>query len=208
MSEKAKAQKYEDALREAFEYDEGALEANAKGRLTKMQAARLASGIRARAVALLIFVAIGVLVVILGRGMLRAPIGIVLYLVLVLGSIYMSATALREWAKGVADARRGGIDSVEGRVQLDVGANPRKKGELSMTVGDQTFFIRKEMFLALKNGDPYRVYYLRRTRMIASVEWLLSGMARDAFVEEAHVPDEREAPEISSYDSRAARSKR
>src|SRR5262249_36406955 len=69
------------------------------------------------------------------------------------------------------DLLSGKAGAVEGRIALDVAA--RKEGAYyRVAVANQTFGVRKNVFLAFKNGDPYRIYYAPHSKTLLSAEWL------------------------------------
>jgi hypothetical protein len=67
------------------------------------------------------------------------------------------------------DLKDGRVRIAEGVVKLDIDQNG---SGYSLLIGDQTFSLTTKMFLAFKNLEPYRVYYLPYTRTIVSAEWL------------------------------------
>jgi hypothetical protein len=67
---------------------------------------------------------------------------------------------------------RDGVRAAEGRVQLIVGKGGERGTIFYVEVEGQKFRLNREAFLAFKNGDPYRVYYVPHSKLILSVEWL------------------------------------
>lgn len=65
------------------------------------------------------------------------------------------------------DATKGMASTVEGRVNLLI--NGRR---YSVVVENMKFDLKQKAFLAFKNGDPYRVYYTPKTKVLLSAEWL------------------------------------
>jgi hypothetical protein len=59
------------------------------------------------------------------------------------------------------------VKTIEGRVRLDILGTHHQ-----IAVGDILFRVQTPVFLAFKNGDPYRIYYVERPHMIVSAEWL------------------------------------
>ena len=43
---------------------------------------------------------------------------------------------------------------------------------ISSALAASTFVVSKQVFLAFKNGDPYRVYYAPNSKRIVAAEWL------------------------------------
>jgi hypothetical protein len=71
--------------------------------------------------------------------------------------------------------RTGGISWVEGWVNLDIEAHADDGGTIytyAISLESMCFNIRKDVFLAFKNGDPYRIYYEPYTTRLLSAEWL------------------------------------
>ncbi len=70
-----------------------------------------------------------------------------------------------------ADLRDERPAEVEGRIDLSMNA-AQYAASYFLRVGKARFPLKKQPFFALKNGDPYRIYYTRRSKRILSVEWL------------------------------------
>jgi hypothetical protein len=81
--------------------------------------------------------------------------------------IYM---AYAKW-NGYTQALQLPLETVEGMVELDV-VTGNKSLRYSLAVGDVQFYVEKPIFLAFKNGDPYRIYYAPAAKIIVSAEWL------------------------------------
>ncbi|HEX2908354.1 MAG TPA: hypothetical protein VHO69_15890 [Phototrophicaceae bacterium] len=65
------------------------------------------------------------------------------------------------------DLRANRVEAVQGYVSLDMNGS-----QCSVTIGNQTWQVNKNVFLAFKNGDPYCLYYLPHSRTLLSAEWL------------------------------------
>ncbi|MEZ4669305.1 MAG: hypothetical protein R3E39_15475 [Anaerolineae bacterium] len=65
------------------------------------------------------------------------------------------------------DAKNGRAKRVKGPITLSINNN-----HFQMTIDKQEFIVKKHIFLAFKNGDPYRIYYNPRDNRILSAEWL------------------------------------
>ena len=90
-------------------------------------------------------------------------------------SIVTGVVVIGTWLKGAkftADIRKGEVDVAEGRVILDVIGQGNSGNAYSARIENVTFAINKPIFLAFKNGDPYRIYYAPHSKTILSPEWL------------------------------------
>lgn len=65
------------------------------------------------------------------------------------------------------DARDGIASSVEGRINLQI-----TSGRFSIVLDGGKFALKKQTFLAFKNGDPYCLYYSPHNKILLSAEWL------------------------------------
>lgn len=77
------------------------------------------------------------------------------------------------WKLYFDDVRSSEISSMQGRVNLEMTGN--KNTSLSLTMNDTKFTVKKSVFLAFKNGDPYVIYYTPHTHTLLSAEWLREG---------------------------------
>jgi hypothetical protein len=80
----------------------------------------------------------------------------------------ISRTRLGPWRN---DLLTGKLAALEGRIRLDVGYG-NLYSYFRIAVEGQTFGVRKDVFLAFKNGDLYRVYYGPNSKWLVSAEWL------------------------------------
>jgi hypothetical protein len=60
--------------------------------------------------------------------------------------------------------------SIEGRISLDIGGN--KGQNYTLMVENEQFSVNKNVLLAFKNGDPYRIFYTPYSKHLLSAEWL------------------------------------
>jgi hypothetical protein len=77
----------------------------------------------------------------------------------------------RSWARVNDDLRMGDVRAIEGWVKLDF-ANRGNWSLYSLAINGEIFSVKKSVFLAFKNGDPYRIYYAPHSKTILSAEWL------------------------------------
>jgi hypothetical protein len=155
-----------------FDYDD--LAENARGVLSERQQESLNEK---RKQWLLIFsglsVLFGVLVIqAVGQWMTFAYKYDVYCIYIAIGAVglFIIYTAYARW-NGYTQALQSPLETVEGPVQLDV-VTGNKSLRYSLAVGDAQFYVQKPVFLAFKNGDPYRIYYAPAAKMIVSAEWL------------------------------------
>jgi hypothetical protein len=76
-----------------------------------------------------------------------------------------------KWKQYFDDLRSTEISALQGHVNLDMTVNG-KSSTLSLTIQDTKFDVKKDVFLAFKNGDPYAIYYAPHSKTILSAEWL------------------------------------
>jgi hypothetical protein len=72
------------------------------------------------------------------------------------------------------DLRQNRAEAVQGRVILDV-SEKGKKAVYVVQLQHKVWPVKKTVFLAFKNGDPYVIYYAPHTNKILSAEWLREG---------------------------------
>ncbi len=68
------------------------------------------------------------------------------------------------------DLDAGEVCAASGPVKLDIQASGETDVKCTLKVSDLTFDISKQVMLALRDGEPYRVYYLPNTKRILSAE--------------------------------------
>lgn len=177
--DKNKPKKYEERLMSAFAFDDDDLEANAAGKLTRRQIARLnreqlSYGLGGAFVLLLGIVTVTFVAGAVNFAMMTLPVLVILIAVIAffmglsgwiwLRSRRLSADLLNLW-----------VAEIEGRIELSVRA-AQNAATYYLRIGDGEdsvrFTVKQAAFLALKNGDPYHIYYTRHSKRILSVEWL------------------------------------
>jgi hypothetical protein len=70
------------------------------------------------------------------------------------------------------DLKASRVEMREGPIRLDMERVGRDSVIWKLMIGDQEFEVSSVVFLAFKNDDPYRVYYLPHSRRLLSAEWL------------------------------------
>lgn len=166
--------KPEQMLMAAIGFTEDDLESNRQGVITAGQKARFNREYRKRAFSQLPCLALFACftAMFLSAGLVSGQLGLgVVLLLLIIGFIVYQ---LRRREQGVTDMRGGDVQNIEGRVQLDA-TNMGNTQRFIVSVLDQTFNVKKEIFLAFKNGDPYIIYYVPHSKTILSAEWLREG---------------------------------
>ncbi len=169
--------KPEHLLMGAIGFTEEELEANREGYMSKRQRSRLNAkhsswGIRT-------ILAVGITLFLCASAIIdgnrigdtvESRVAIIGFICIV-GGTAIIYTRLKG-ANFTADLRKGDIHIIEGRVVLDV-SNQGNRGDFyTVRVEDTTFATNKPIFLAFKNGDPYRIYYAPHSKTILSAEWL------------------------------------
>jgi hypothetical protein len=176
MAEKPK-HKPEHLLMEALDFTDEDLAANREGYLTKRQLLRLSQrqnswtmGVVLAAIGSVFLCAFAIMDGIRIGDTVSSRVGIIGLIAILAGGF-----VLYTWTKGArfaVDLRQGELEAVEGRVALDVISQGSSGNAYTVQIEDRTFAINKPIFLAFKNGDPYRIYYAPHSRTILSAEWL------------------------------------
>ena len=170
MEEKAKS-KPEHLLIEAIGFSEEDLEANREGYMSEQQRRSLFRKWTPWTCFTLLFAALILPTMLpfvleqLGTSTL-SPLTLIAAVFLVV-PVYF---AYKWWQLSV-DMRQRLVTSVEGRVRLDLSGGGNSS-QLTVSIGKAKFHVKKPIFLAFKNGDPYCVYYAPRSKTILSAEWL------------------------------------
>lgn len=177
--------KYEQTLADLLQFDESDLDQNAQGQMSDRQRGNLRRQQRRVALNQLTGVVIGIGLSALFTAILSSQLpdsdAMVALLALILVPIaivlWFSYRLLRVTLQTSRDIRNQQIDAIEGRIALDLKVDSNTNAGAStvrytVTIEDQRFEIEKPLFLALKNGDPYLIYYAPNTRQILAIEWL------------------------------------
>ncbi len=163
--------KPEHMLMDAIGFTEEDLEANRQGIITDAQKVHFRREYQKSAFAflpalvILAFFTIGLL----SSGLLFIQPGSIV-LPFLFFIVYLAYLSWRR-QQAVDAIRRGNLESVEGRIQLNTTASNSRQ-LFTISVQNQKFNIKKNVFLAFKNGDPYVIYYVPRSKSILSAEWL------------------------------------
>ena len=171
-----KHKKYEERLMDALRFDEDDLEANEAGYLSERQLKRLKSMRTSAALALIILALLfsSVFLFLASRsGSVSGALpflGVGSLLLVVLFLVYRSRVYPL-----ASDLRENETLASEGRIDLSLKHQQQNRIEYFVRVNEMRFRVKKETFFALKNGDPYRIYYAPRSKQILSAEWLREG---------------------------------
>lgn len=175
---KKKAVKYEEILEGAFGFNDYTVEYNGRGEYSEGQRIYFAQRVRLNRVLAVLFALSNFVALfwLANSNLYRHEIAI-FFLVVFLVNLFAVMLERRAY-KMQENLKDNQLEVVEGRVQL--GLSTTQHGTTyEMQIGDTKFNIHGKQFFALKNGDPYRVYYMPATKQILSVEWLYSEQARD-----------------------------
>jgi hypothetical protein len=208
MSQKQKPLKYKEILEDAFEFDADALKHNANGEFSRVQRKQLETATETN----LILLGIGVIGIILSL-VFTAFFPTLALIVMLLALVIGAALVIRWWTlrKDLFENR---IESIEGRIHLDVAGSSQSAPTYLVQIGDKKFTLDKKKFLALKNGDPYRFYYLPTAERILSLEWLYSDESRDPAIDENlqdsanELVDDESTPFVDDFGAESRRSER
>jgi hypothetical protein len=156
-------------LQSALNFSFEDLEANHDGRLSDAQRANLATA-ESRWLGTAILSTLAIIWSILNAGgRIDVAVGQGNIAWLIVAAI--AAFSWYKWKQYFDDLPRPEIGALQGRVNLDMSVNG-KNSTLSLTIQDTQFDVKKDVFLAFKNGDPYAIYYAPHTKTILSAEWL------------------------------------
>lgn len=164
MAKKKPSLKYEEVLENAIGFNEYSIEANARGELSEGQRAF----IRRRMSYNFLMLFIAVLLSLVGMLMFNSP-GAILPIVMGGGLVVY---AIVRMAINATELRGNRVESIEGSIGLDIGSTGNSNS-YRVRVGNIRFGLNKAQFLAFKNGDPYRLYYLPTSKRLLSAEWLV-----------------------------------
>jgi hypothetical protein len=158
--------KPEFLLQDAIGFSEDDLEANREGYLSIPQQAGMRSDHNFWLCSMIVLIVIFAMFAVLGLSSRRHEAA--QFLAFMMAGV--AGWAFMKWYR-VRDDMNTDLRAVEGRVKLDIG---RTKGEpkYSVEIDDVKFNVKKDVFLAFKNGDPYCIYYAPHTKRILSVDWL------------------------------------
>lgn len=191
MPQAAKLKKYEDVLMAALDFTEADLAANETGEYSRRQIDALK---RRRVLSGVAFTSAGAVVSALALliGMVAASgsgamLAVFIAALLALTVIVTVINALR-----VTRDLRDGARVVEGRVELATNQG-EQANYYFVNVERVKFRVKKSVFLAFKNGDPYRLYYAPHSKSILSAEWLRDD---DPFTEDAPRHDHSQEPPL------------
>lgn len=163
------------SLAEALQFSDDELALNRDGQLSERQRDELFSvAHEIRSSELLIYlVAAFVAAVIILDGVRRGDtVSSRIAILGVLGAIVylISAMIHRYMARYQLDADDT-VAAIQGHVSLDI-RQSSNNAIYMMNISGVEFNLSKEAFFAFKNGDPYALYYVPRTRRLLSAEWL------------------------------------
>lgn len=160
----------------ALEYDDDDLEANRNGELSEWQSRRLHWN-RDKQIGVFLMRVIGAILIV-SWCMLSANVDFIANPHAVLIPIAMLGAGLLyarlPLSRGFLyhrDAKAGKIGVAEGHIRLDI----MEKKQYAVYVGPERFDVSKEVFLAFKNNDPYRLYYVPYSNTLVAAEWLYDG---------------------------------
>jgi hypothetical protein len=163
--------KPEQQLADAIGFTEADLNSNRDGALSMAQRWKLHDeGGKALRLALAALVG-GLLFAVLLMVFSRSPGMATMNTFIVLGAAGLFLYGGWRWLGYSADTKTVPAE-LEGRVKLDANDGGRSGVTFTIQVEGVTFPVKKNVFLAFKNGDPYRIYYAPRSKKLLSAEWL------------------------------------
>jgi hypothetical protein len=154
-----------NVLMDALDFDENDLLANRNGQLGESQYDDLHSQriqfLAASVAVFLLIVFFMIFVLVFGNTFMPG-----LVMLIIGGAFAMVAYLYSHKLKFDRDIQ-GVVELLEGVVELDI-----IQETCALDIDDCRFYVSSKVFLAFKNGDPYRIYFTCRTRKILSAEWL------------------------------------
>jgi hypothetical protein len=78
--------------------------------------------------------------------------------------------ALNKWLQVFDDLNSGTINSIEGKIALDVQQSLRGVNIYKLRVAHKSFNVSKFLFLNVDHKEAYRVYYARHSHVVLDVE--------------------------------------
>lgn len=165
----------QEALMWALMFNEEDLEANQNGLLSKVQRKRMQlmrvlwKGFTGLSIALLSLVLFTT----------QTPIRIDnnLWRSIILGVLFAFFAAF-SWRKFrlLAVDMEAGVGCVEGDLRKSSLQNPTfKSTDYFLTINGVRFSVHPDIYDTFKDGDPYAIYYIPRSKTIYSAEWLREG---------------------------------
>ncbi len=172
-----KVTKYERHLMDAIGFDAGDLAMNQAGTFSETQRRRLQNWWMFWTLGLAAAVIVGAgMSALLFLAILFAPPSVALKIAAGLVAIILACVVLYAfcWFKRadyLDDLDECIVYGAEGRIRLILDEG-RNNARYLVGVGSLAFVVSKQVFLAFKNGDPYRVYYAPNSKRIVAAEWL------------------------------------
>jgi hypothetical protein len=158
--------KYGDMLMNALGYTDEDLAANQNGQLGPTQRAQLTGNLNNWRLLAIVTIALAALLSVYRGDGWATPVAVWLIATPILVYIGVKARAYS------LDLHADEVEMVEGLIALDI-INRGKNGvAYILDIEDLSFNIRKTVFLAFKNGDPYRLYYAPHSKLLLGAEWL------------------------------------
>ena len=164
-----KPKKYEERLMDALAFDEDDLDANQAGHFSPEQRARFIGEQRKIAVFAGFFTLL--LALWIGATRLNAAAAPALFVFIPIFAALFLTYAVKVLRLS-SDLREDRVLTAEGRVALSMKGSGSNQVECTVKVGAMRFRVKQPVFLAFKNGDPYCIYYTRRSKRLLSAEWL------------------------------------
>ncbi len=205
-----KPKKYEDRLMDVLAFDDDDLDANRLGHLSTRQQAKFA-GEQWRIGAFMIALVLSFIGWIAAGsyfgGLIAASLSLMLLVAPAVAALLL-IYAMRLY-RVRRDAQTDDVLAAEGRINLAMRAVSINNVQCTLEVGDVKFPLKQDAFLAFKNGDPYAIYYTRRSKKLLSAEWLrgednlLSPAEIDAAREDDQ--DDETVPETTTRQRRLSR---
>jgi hypothetical protein len=89
------------------------------------------------------------------------------YFGILVGGMLLLGAALT-WQKHSQDIRDGRVSEITGPIHLKIATG--RSTNCSLSIGGQRFAVLPKVILALRDGEPYRVYYAPRSKIFLAAE--------------------------------------
>lgn len=160
------------------------LHANENGKISDNQRRLIAKNRNSwnvGAIAIILSLTVMVVGVMIGSDVVAPNDLMILFVLVGLPILIGVAMQTPKWLNSNTDLRNGETAYVEGRIWQEIqGRNGiYAKQNYLLHIEDMTFEVEQDIFLAFRNGDPYRIYYGPRSKTILGAEWLIDD---DPFV--------------------------
>lgn len=163
---------YEAVLMNSLNFDENDLNFNDQGLLSELQLDALRGQRNLHGMVTVALMAVFIVCLrVFGMYLLSLEL---CFMTLIFGSlgVLVLYVAFTGWFNAYQDVKKGRAEMVEGYTTIDIKSAYKNGVYYVVNVKGVEFRVDKRVFLAFKNGEPYRVFYAPNTKKLLSAEWL------------------------------------